>query len=148
MNNDLERAKALLREMPACTCAFVRGEQERTSEERGICPLIALLDAGETLRGYAAADRIVGRAAALLYVRLGLDTLFAEVLSAKAEAVLKAGNILYEYATLAEGIVNRRGDGLCPMEEATEHISDPCEAERVLRAKLASLRQEKSMRCL
>lgn len=144
--NDLERAKKLLK--GAVTCAFVKGAQERTSVLTGIRPLMELLDGGETLEGYSAADKIVGRAAAFLYVRLGVAAVYAEVLSAKGEEILKKYGIPYEYREFTENIINRTGDGPCPMEAATEKISDPKEAEEVLRAKLASMRGGKSLRFL
>lgn len=67
--SDLERAKALL-DMPGCTFAAVSGEQERTSDIRGVKPLIDQLDEG--LEGWSCADRAVGKAPAMLYVLLGV----------------------------------------------------------------------------
>ena len=42
--------------------------------------------------------------------------------------------------TIAEHIVNRRGDGLCPMEIAASGITDPTEALAAVRKTVAALR--------
>lgn len=135
--SDLERAKELLRENPALTCAFVYGGQVDTSELHGVKPLLERLEGG--LNGWAAADRVVGRGAALLYVLLGVKELYAEVLSRSAEEVLKLHMISYQYDTLTDMIVNRRGDGPCPMEAATKGIVDPQEGLKAIQNKLREL---------
>lgn len=136
--SDRERARALLKENAALTCAFVRGEEIITSTERGVKPLLALLD-GATLQGFSCADRVVGRAAALLYVLLGAKEIHAEVLSRSGEEVFKTHKIAYGYDDFSEHIVNRAGTGLCPMELATEGISDPQEGLNAIRKKLKEL---------
>ncbi len=137
--NDRERARALLKENTALTCVFVRGEEISTSTERGVKPLIMLLDEGKTLSGFSCADRVVGRTAALLYVLLGAREVHAEVLSRTGEEVFKAHKIAYSCDVSAERIVNRAGTGLCPMELATEGISDPQEGLNAIRRKLKEL---------
>ena len=137
--SDIERARAILRENSALTCAFVRGEETFTSTERGVKPLLALADEGKKLQGFSCADRVVGRAAALLYVLLGAEEVYAEVLSRSGEEVFKAHKIAYGYDVFTEHIVNRAGAGLCPMELATEGISDPVEALSAIRKKLKEL---------
>ncbi len=137
--SEIERARALLKENAARTCAFVRGEETVTSEERGVKPLLKLAGGGKTLSGFSCADRIVGRAAALLYVLLGAKEVHAEVLSRSGEEVFKAHKIAYGYDVFTERIVNRAGTGLCPMELATEGISDPSEALDAIRKKAKEL---------
>ena len=137
--SDIERARAILTENAALTCAFVRGEERFTSTERGVKPLLALLDGGKPLQGFSCADRVVGRAAALLYVLLGAEEVYAEVLSRSGEEVFKAHKTTYGYDVFTERIVNRAGTGFCPMELATEGISDPQEALHAIRKKLKEL---------
>ncbi len=137
--SDIARAREILQENAALTCVFVRGEEIFTRTERGVKPLIMLADEGKTLSGYSCADRVVGRAAALLYVLLGAEAVFAKVLSRSGEEVFKAHKIAYGCDVLAERIVNRAGTGLCPMELATADITDPVEALSAIRAKLKEL---------
>ena len=136
--NDLARAKSLL--TGRVTCAIVRGEHAETSELRGVAPLLAWL--GGDFAGYSAADKVVGRAAAFLYVLLGVKTLYAAVLSKPAAEALSAHGITFCYGELTERIVNRTGDGLCLMESATLEETDPARALEKIKAKLQELTQK------
>ena len=135
--NDLEHAKSLLEE-GSYTLALIKGGETITSYERGVKPLLGLLDGGKDLRGFSAADRVVGKAAAFLYVLLGVQTVYANVISTLAEGVLRGHGIAVEAQTRTERILNRAGDGFCPMETAVENISVPTEAYRAIKAKLAT----------
>ncbi len=135
--NDLEHAKSLL-EDGSYTLALVKGGETITSYERGVKPLLGLLGGGKDLRGFSAADRVVGKAAAFLYVLLGVQTVYANVISTLAEGVLRGHGIAVGAQTRTERILNRAGDGFCPMETAVENISDPTEAYRAIKAKLAT----------
>lgn len=77
MNKDLEQAKALLENNEEYTCAACRAGESFASEEHGIRPLMRWLNEGTDLSGASAADRIVGKAAAFLYVLLGVRTVYA-----------------------------------------------------------------------
>ena len=132
MTRDGARARALLAQ--GYTCAFVRGAEEKTSRERGRLPLLRLCE-GSPWRGFSAADKIVGKAAALLYAYLGAKEVYAETLSRAGEDVLQAHGIACEYGVRTDTIVNHRGDGICPMEEAAQELSDPENAAKALRAK-------------
>lgn len=138
--SDLLRAKALLKEDPARSCAFVSGEEEFCSFRKGVQPLLAMIDEGKSLAGFSAADKILGKGAALLYVYLDVSKIYASVMSKPAEEVLRAHDIYYEYDVCTANILNRAGDGICPMEVATSRIDDPKEALQAIRLTLASLK--------
>lgn len=130
---DLEKAKELLEDVKA-TCAFVKNEEPFYSLERGVAPLLKLLREENSLAGFSAADKVVGKAAAFLYVLLKVERLYAGVISKYALEVLDKYGVTVEYGQLVEAIRNRRGDGFCPMETAVLDIDDPNEAvEAVLR---------------
>ena len=135
---DLERAKALLAE-GGYTVALCRGAETYTDTRRGVAPLLALLDSGADLTAYSAADKVVGKAAAFLYLRLGVKTLHAGVMSVPARDLLVAHGVAATCDTLTPAIRNRAGDGYCPMETVTLPLTDPAEAETAIRAKLAQL---------
>ena len=140
--SDIARAREILQKNAALTCVFVRGEEVFTSTERGVKPLVMLVDEGKSLSGFSCADRVVGRAAALLYVFLGAEEVYAEVLSRSGEEVFKTHKIAYGCDIWTERIINRAGTGLCPMELATDGISDSVEALSAIRAKLKQLAGE------
>ena len=136
--SDLDRAKVLL--TGGTTCAIVRSARCETSCLRGVKPLLGWLEGD--WRGASAADKVVGRAAAFLYVLLGVKTLYAAVLSKPAAEALSAHGITFCYGELTERIVNRTGDGLCPMESATLEETDPARALEKIKAKLQELTQK------
>ena len=122
------------------TCIVQKGDRILTSRRRGIRPLLEWIAQGEDLRGASAADKIVGKAAALLYVLMGVNEVFAGTLSESGLAVLTRKGIRVEYAVLTPHIVNRAGTGLCPMEETVLAIDDPAAAYVALREKAEKLR--------
>ncbi|MDO5444718.1 MAG: DUF1893 domain-containing protein [Eubacteriales bacterium] len=121
------------------TCAIYNGEQLCSSTERGVKPLLGFISDGLNFSGFSAADRVVGKAAAFLYVRLGVSEVFADVMSRSAVNVFKEHGIVCTAGELTEVIVNRAKTGLCPMESAVWDISDPVIAEEAIRAKLKEM---------
>ena len=91
--------------------------------------------------GFYAADKVVGKAAALLYCLLGVRCVYGAVMSDAAVKVLRRNGIEAYWGRLTENIRNRTNTGLCPMEAATMHIDDPEEALDVILATLKSLQK-------
>lgn len=122
-----------------CTLALTDGRATVTYGGSGISPLYELYRSGRDIRGWSAADKIVGRAAAMLYLLLGVREVYAEVMSEDALTLLRIGGVCAEYGTLCRAIVNRAGTGVCPMERAVSGIDVPEEAARAIGAELARL---------
>ena len=137
---DLKRARALLTE-GGYTCVLCRGETIHTATQRGVRPLLDWLDSGLDLRGFSAADKVVGRATAFLYVLLGVRAVHSLVMSTPAREVLLDNGIVASFDREVPGIINRRGDGPCPFEEAVLGIRDPGEALTAIRRKQFFMRQ-------
>ena len=135
---DLQSLREMV-EKEGFTCAIAKGEKLFTSTSRGVRPLLDLIASGEDFRGGVAADKIVGKAAALLYAHMGIAEVYAGVLGEGGLAVLREHDIAAQFGTLAEHIVNRSGTGLCPMELASENLSDPAEAYFVLKKRADEL---------
>ena len=110
------------------------------SEDRGIRPLLSLIGEEQWI-GACAADQIVGKAAAMLYVLLGVKAVYAEVLSESARAVLQANGIVYDCHTLTEQIINREGSGICPMERAVAALEHPADAPAAIHSALEALKK-------
>ena len=115
-----------------------------TSRSRGISPLLEALEAAKETGDITAADKIVGKAAAMLYVLMGAKAVYAEVMSRSAKALLEQYGIEAAYDVLVENIINRRGDGLCPMEEAVRELDDPQQAKAAILQKLEQLKNNQS----
>ena len=105
------------------------GGEIRVFRRRGVIDLFELSETAPAfLRGASVADKVVGRGAALLFVRGGVARLYARVISGGALSVLRRGGIEVEYATEVPNIINRAGTGICPVEQLTASTDSPDEA--------------------
>lgn len=138
IENQLEKAKELLNGSDF-TCVLCKGETVLNSKERGVKPLLQWLGADIDLAGFCAADKIAGKAAALLYIKLGVSAVYAQIMSKSALAVFEKHGIHAEYGDLADTIVNRFHTGICPMEQAVSDISDPDDAVAAIKKRIAKL---------
>lgn len=108
-------------------------------EGRGIGPALRLY-AGGLLDGAEVADRIVGRAAAAVFVLGGVVRVRADVMSRGAAAFLAAHDIPASAGETVDVIVNRMGTGACPMETAVAGLDDPQEMVAAVMRKLEELK--------
>ena len=141
MNEDLMQAKAML-DAEGYTCVLRRGTFSYVSKERGITPLLQWLDTGMNFKEAAAADKVIGKAAAYLYVLLGVSDIYAYVISQPALDVLNRYGIRVQYETLVPAVRNRTDTGFCPMETAVLPVDEPEQALEILRAKRAELQKQ------
>lgn len=136
--NDTDKARNILLS-EGYTCVLCRGDRVYTSASRGVRPLVAWFEGPESFEGFSAADKVVGRATAFLYVLLGVRSVYACVISSPALQVLNDYHIAVEYGELAEYIVNRSGDGMCPFEAAVLDIEDPARAYSAIKRKMSEM---------
>ena len=140
MEKDLQRARLLL-DNGNHTCVLCRDDTVYTSDRRGVAPLLGWLDDRTDLRGFSAADRVVGKATAYLYCLLGVKGVFARVMSRPAAQVLGSHGMKASWEVLVDAIENRQKNGSCPMEYATRDCETPEEALAAIRATLAALQK-------
>lgn len=120
--------------------AVVGERGEFTFFGRGITPLVHVLEEQpEILIGASVADKIVGRAAALLMALGGVKEVYATVMSDGAREALSKRAIVCSYGVLTDNIINRAGTDICPMEKAVQGIDDPVAAFKVIKASIAAL---------
>ncbi|MBQ6321560.1 MAG: DUF1893 domain-containing protein [Lachnospiraceae bacterium] len=137
--NALLKAAAEAMEREEYSCVMNGPEGMFASREKGVKPLMAWIDEGRDFSGYAAADQVVGKAAALLYVKMGIGALYARLLSEKALGVLEENGIAFLAGEMVPYIINRRGDGMCPMEQSVLDTDNPAEAVVALKKRMAEL---------
>ena len=129
--SDTERAKQLL--LGGAALAVVSGGREYTCTESGIKALHRIAtQSPEVLDGASVADKIVGKAAALLMTACGVREVYAAVMSRGAKELFEKYNIACSCSTLAEQIINRKGTGACPMEQTAAYIDDPAMAAEAI----------------
>lgn len=138
---NIEQAKRILTE-GGYTCVLYRDGEEYTSALRGVRPLLDLLESGNSFADFSAADKTVGAGAAHLYILLGVRHVWANVISEPAMMLLRENGIDVSYQTAVPFILNRSGDGPCPIETAVKGITSPTEALDAIRRTLARLSKQ------
>jgi len=130
----LDRAIGLIRD-GSCTAAVVTVSGKVFAESgQTVRPLLRIHDAHlAEMEGGAAADRIIGRAAACLLCHAKVSAAFAFLMSESAMALFDEYGIAHSCDSSVPFIANMRGDGLCPMEQAVEGVDDLEEAAGRLR---------------
>lgn len=118
---DIETAIENLDGHSICLC---RDGEYFTDDRRGISPMMGFIAEGRDLRGYSAADVIVGKAAAMLFVKAGIICVHGKTMSESGKAYLEAHDIPCTYDILTDMIINRQGTDICPMEKAVAGIDD------------------------
>ena len=137
---DLQLAKSRLAGHTLC---LVKDGNCIFSDKNGIAPMMGFIEENLDLRGYCAADLVVGKASAMLFVKCGIKEVFAKTLSESGKSVLEAHGVRYEYETLTEKIINRAGTDLCPMEKALVGIYDIEDGYSILQQTLRALTSKK-----
>ena len=135
---DLELAK---KSLGGHTLCLVKDGNILVSELKGIAPMMHFIAENTDLTGYSVADLIVGKAAALLFVKCGIKAVFAKTLSEAGKRILEAHNIYYEFETFTQNIINRTGTDLCPMEKALANTFDAEAAYCILKEKIKAMQQ-------
>ena len=119
---DLQHAIEHLDGHSICLC---KDNTVITDDGKGISPIMKWIAEGRNLSGYSAADLIVGKAAAMLFVKAGIVAVYGKTMSGSARDFLKVHSIPCQYDTLAENIINRSGTDICPMEQTVLNIEEP-----------------------
>ena len=112
-----------------------------SSSGRGIAPLIEAIDTvgRENLSGVVTADRVVGKAAALLNLYMGATEVHAGVISGGAKVLLSEHGVQYQFLEDTDVVKAKDGVVFCPFEKLVWDVSDPEEAHTLIRAKLREL---------
>ncbi|MCG8512772.1 MAG: DUF1893 domain-containing protein [Halanaerobiales bacterium] len=122
---DIERAREILETERAALVIVNQDQLLFSSSERGIKPLyLAITQLGSSLRGASIADRVVGRAAALLCQHVGIKELYSGVISQSALEILARGEVAFSYGRSCPYIKNREQTDLCPIEKMAQDLDN------------------------
>ena len=99
------------------SCVIRKGGVVREFSRRGVVDLYELLvrDAA-FLHGSDLADKVIGKGAAALMVKGGVDRVYTDVISTPAVALLEKHGVKVSFKETTDRIINRQGNGLCPVE--------------------------------
>ncbi len=138
----MDRAKDMIRRKEA-SCVVTRdGAILYTGDGRGISPLIRVYENDpDKLAGSAVADRIIGKAAAMVLVLGGVSAAYGEVMSAAARDYLESHGIAVSFGRCVEMISSRDKTGICPIEQSVLEIDDPAEGYTRIKNKIQTLAQ-------
>lgn len=99
------------------SCVIRKDGEIHTFRQRGVKDLYEIYThQPELLKESEIADKVVGKGAAALMVLGKVARLHATVISQEAYNLLEQASIKVEYKTLAPYIINRQGNGRCPLE--------------------------------
>lgn len=102
----------------ACSCVIGNGNTIAEFHQRGIKDLYDLLHNNRPLLdGASVADKVIGKGAAALMIAGGVKDVYADVISNAAMELFEKYATTVSYDQKVAYIVNRRGDGICPVEE-------------------------------
>ncbi|MBQ2767764.1 MAG: glycerate kinase [Clostridia bacterium] len=131
----LRHAVAHLCRSGAACVSIHPGDAPRTFDGSGIAPIVrAMREDLHIFEGCAVADKIVGLAAAYLFANGGAAAVHGNVMSRSAADWLRERGIVHSADEVVEKIINRRGDGICPMEQRALALVDPAQAWDVFNA--------------
>lgn len=98
MNDRLEQAVALLKEKQVSCVIWIEGKEPILSDEIGIKPLMKeLRKERHAFEHGVIADKVIGKAAALMAILGGAKAVYGQVLSESAEKILQIYGIEYAY---------------------------------------------------
>lgn len=137
VDSNIQKAKDILVK-GNYTCVIIKSGMEYKSMERGVKPLLDCLETRGDFEGAYVADKVVGKAAAFLYVLMKVKEIHATVLSKPAYDVLCSNDIIVTYNEMVPAIKNRDNTGFCPMESAVLAINEPNQAH----AKIVETREK------
>lgn len=118
----------------------IKGTKQFTSTKRGIAPILELIDTDlAMLEAAIVADKVIGKAAALLLAYGNIQSVYADILSEHAIQILDQYHIAYTYHTRVPYIINRMNTGMCPMESRVLTVNDAMKAPQLLKQAVAEM---------
>lgn len=87
-------------------------------------------------------DKVIGRAAAAIAICGKVKHVHGELMSEDAIEFLNKNGITTSYTILVHRILNRKRDGLCPLEQSVEGVEDAASALLALRKRIETLQKQ------
>ncbi|WP_422485341.1 DUF1893 domain-containing protein [Gudongella sp. DL1XJH-153] len=94
------------------------------STDRGIKPVYDVYTKEfDSLKGAFVADRITGKAAAMLLAEGKISGIYTDLISDPAVEIFQSKGVSIEYGQKVKHILNRDMDGMCPIETISRNVS-------------------------
>jgi hypothetical protein len=142
--SDLETAKILLYRKHLTLVIVKNGEILYETQIHRISGFLDAIDQqGKNLQNASVADKVVGKAVALLSALAGVKEIYAETLSTAGKTVLEQNGIGHESRKMVDIILDDNKQDLCPFEKEAVKVNDPqlaYERFKALQLKMRSCR--------
>lgn len=126
---DLDLAKLRLKQENLALVIAKRGKVIFETSSHGIDGLLRAMEVlNKEMHGSSIADKIVGKAAALLCVYAEVVAVFAVTASEKGIQVLRSNKVLCQFENRVPHILDSKRNEICPFENLVVDILDPKEA--------------------
>ena len=127
MRTDLETASKRLNQKNLNLVVVKNGKVLFETESHGLGDLVeAINQLQSSMKGSSVADRIVGRAAALLFVYSGVSAVFAVTISDGGIEILDYNNVFHEFEKKVPRILNLKKTDVCHLKNWLQN----CQAQR------------------
>ena len=124
------------------SCVVRNSEDVRTFTNRGVADLYELLTTKPNfLQGSSIADKVIGKGAAALMVKGGVQCVYADVISQSALDLLRNAGVDVYYSEVVAHIINRAGTGLCPVEQRCLPLTEVDDMVATIRDFIAAMQQ-------
>ena len=123
-------------------CVIIKyGEIVHDENGRGISPILDIYrQHPDKMKNSVLVDKVIGKAAAMVAICGKVKYVHAELICDSAVEILEKHNIKVTYTLRVKDILNRRRNGLCPMEKTVLNISDPVAGVKALEVAVQQLR--------
>jgi Domain of unknown function (DUF1893) len=140
--SDLDVAKNRLYDESLTLVIVKNGKAIYETHSHRISGFLEAIDTlGEGVRDSSVADRVVGKAVALLCVYAKVKSVYAVILSRHAKTVFEKHKIAYQSEELVDNVLDSNRAGVCPFEKAAVDLSAPKDAYEAFKRLHRSLRQ-------
>ncbi len=139
---DLELAKKQLYDKQLTLAIVKNGGVIYETDAHRISGFIRAIDTlGTQLCGASVADKVAGKALALLCVYAGIREVYAEVLSKKAQEIFDQNQVTYQWQQMVDNVLDMNKAGVCPFEKAAAEITNPDDSYDAFKALLEKMKQ-------
>ena len=136
---DLPLAKHRLKENNLTLSIVKGGKVLFETQSHGIIGLLQAIEKlGKELIESSVADKIVGRAAALLCAYSGVASVFAVTISEEGRRALEDNHVFYQFENRVPNILNYKRTDLCPFEKLTTGLTNLKEAYEKIKSFVGS----------
>jgi hypothetical protein len=138
---DLELAKKQLYDKHLTLAIVKNGVVVYETDAHRISGFMRAIDTfGSQLCGASVADKVAGKALALLCVYAGIREVYAEVLSKKAQEIFDQNQVIYQWLQIVDNVLDLNKTSVCPFEKAAAEITNPDESYEAFKALLEKMK--------